>query len=149
GVSAAVAGNDHTCAIVGTTVRCWGANYVGQLGNGSTTPSLTAVTALGITSPTELSCQFQTNCALAAGTVYCWGHGSEGTCGDGGGVDRPTPVAVSLPSAAAHIWTGGQSACAVLIAGELYCWGQNHRGQLGQGDTTHRLTPVRVPMPAA
>ena len=44
GVTAAVAGGDHTCAMVnGGVVKCWGANANGELGDGTTTDRNTPV----------------------------------------------------------------------------------------------------------
>jgi serine/threonine-protein kinase len=43
GATAIAAGASFACAIQGGGVVCWGLNSFGQLGNGNTTPSDTAV----------------------------------------------------------------------------------------------------------
>jgi alpha-tubulin suppressor-like RCC1 family protein len=78
-VSSIDVGQDHTCAVSAGAVRCWGANYDGVLGNGTTTSSTSAVTATGVSGAVQVSSAGSTTCArTSAGAVYCWGSGSSG-----------------------------------------------------------------------
>jgi alpha-tubulin suppressor-like RCC1 family protein len=97
---ALTAGVDDTCAIVSqvggspNVAQCWGDNYYGELGDGTRDPSLTPVTALGLTNVTEISADENHTCATMAGSVYCWGDNAGaqvGTAGNGHVVE-PTKV---------------------------------------------------------
>jgi alpha-tubulin suppressor-like RCC1 family protein len=49
GVSQVATGGTHTCALFSAgTTACWGWNYYGELGNGTTTGSSTPVEVLGL-----------------------------------------------------------------------------------------------------
>lgn|GEM_PF-3369842 len=138
------AGADHACALVDNgAVHCWGANLLGQLGNGTTTNSLFASPVSGITDAVDISAGNSFTCAVRSdGTVWCWGNGE--SLGRGSTVDSAVPVQATGISNASAIATGNSHACAkvtLLTTAVLYCWGNNAAGQLGLGDNVDRLTP--------
>src|SRR3989475_8829922 len=95
--TAVTAGGFHTCALLQDgTVRCWGQNTFGQLGNGSILNSFTPVTVSGITTAVAVSAGGWHTCALLHdGTVRCWGRNEDGQLGNGTIIPSLTPVAVS------------------------------------------------------
>ena len=69
----------HTCAVLSDqTVRCWGYNGYGELGNGSTTASGTPVAVPGVAA-TGIAVGWAHTCAvLTDKTVECWGYSNNG-----------------------------------------------------------------------
>lgn len=128
-------------------VKCWGNGGNGELGNGGTSNSLSAVPVTGLSSGVVSVAVAEGHaCALLdTGGVKCWGYNGYGQLGDGTTTSRTTPVSVSgLTSGVAEISVGYYNSCAVLTTGAARCWGWNNQGQIGDGTTTNRSTPTAV-----
>jgi alpha-tubulin suppressor-like RCC1 family protein len=153
-------GRDHACALLDDgTVKCWGSNNAGQLGQGDTTnrgdnanemgDNLPAIplgagrTAVAIAAGRDHSCALLDN-----GTVKCWGDNSSGELGQGDTANRGDNanemgdnllvIDLGAGRTAVDIKTGWYHTCALLDDSTVKCWGNNANGQLGQGDTAYR-----------
>jgi alpha-tubulin suppressor-like RCC1 family protein len=149
------AGFQHTCAVTtGGTLRCWGANEHGQLGDDTRTDSAVPVEVKLPGPATAVAAGYVHTCAVASGEVFCWGDNTTGDLGDGTTTLRAAPAKVAgLGGVTALAAGGGENAgapgtyyghsCAIASGGTIWCWGSNDSGQLGDGTTQPRLSPVK------
>jgi alpha-tubulin suppressor-like RCC1 family protein len=146
-VSAVSVGGEHTCAIVATTVYCWGNSLYGETGLGTISTKTTYASIVknangtSFTGVSEISAGFRHTCAVKSGNVWCWGLGLQGQLGDDIlRANKTNPVQVvksdgSTLSDVTHVSSRGFHTCAMTSAGEMWCWGYNEFGQIGDGTT--------------
>ncbi len=146
-VSVVASGSEHTCALsTGGAAVCWGANFSGQLGDGTNLNRNAPANVSGLFGGVSaIAAGSEHTCAVTAGRVKCWGANSSGQLGDGTNLDRATPVSVpGLPGTVTAIAAGSAHMCALTTDGSMWCWGANFSGQLGDGTNVNRNTPVEV-----
>jgi len=135
----------HSCArLFDGSVRCWGANDSGQLGNGTASDSATPVPVPSLgTDVAEVSAGDLSTCARKTdGTLWCWGNNVSGQLGDGTTDSAFVPVQVaSLGNQVAEVSAGDLFACARKTDGTLWCWGTGFIDGAASGSS---LTPVPV-----
>ena len=150
---------NHECVVTNTgTVKCWGTNWMGNLGNDSTTDSLTPKLVSSLpSSAVQVTTGGDHSCArLANNSIACWGSnyyrqigiaGSTGTTCEGLGgriscAKRPF-IVTGLPGVPTRVVAGQEHTCVLVVGGSVACWGRNRSGQLGTTATTGCSTPDR------
>ena len=147
-----VAGKNHFCARMSDgTVRCWGEDAFGAIGeaprtDGGAPPPVRTIG--GLSGVTQISAAGATTCArLDDGTAKCWGDNRAGQLGLDGvrptydSAAHPVPTQVDLKEAVSRIDVGPRVVCAVLASGNVACWGENWQQQITQPSSS-----VSVPL---
>lgn len=165
-------GHRSACAVMeDKTLRCWGENTDGRLGDGSrdattdTQDPTTVATASGsLNNVVGVSVGQNHACAvIAGGKLWCWGSyfigqlGNDLSLNEGaewaslGNGQRPVEVVDARGSTAKflnaqHVAAGQQFTCAVRTTGTASCWGSNNNGELGTGGASNDyiIAPVNV-----
>ena len=153
GVQAIAAGNEHTCALLADgSVRCWGINHSGQIGDGTRgfsfpEPSRIPTIASGAVA---ISAGSAHTCArMSSGTVRCWGTDDWGQLGRGqvGLSLSPVFVMTNPPLIGATALTAGAdqaSSKAVSDASGRYIVFQSQASNLVANDTNGSTDVFRL-----
>jgi len=146
-VVAVAGGIAHSLALLADgTVRAWGHNGWGQLGNGTTTNSNIPVTVSGLSGIVAIAAGGYHNLALRSdGTVWTWGYNGFGELGNGSNAGLSlVPMQVSGLGSVTAISAGVFHSIALLADATVRAWGHNNEGQLGNGTTVDSALPVPV-----
>jgi alpha-tubulin suppressor-like RCC1 family protein len=144
----------HSLALLSDgTVKSWGLNDQGQLGQGGNVGQVSArpfavrdlknVRAIATGEVHSLA-------VLESGRVKSWGNNTYGQLGNGAhgdGTGADTPVDVVGLSEVRSVTGGRYNSLAVLESGKVRSWGSNYSGELGNGTSgngTESDVPVAV-----
>lgn len=148
GISGAVAiaaGGYHTLVLLADgSIRSWGLNADGQLGdvtfeNRATPVNVVGPTAIGVAGGNNHSLMLR-----ADGSIWGWGYNDQGQIGDGTNVTKTGPVPSLASSGFTSVKAGVFHSLALKEDGTAWAWGYNHYGRLGDGTQTDRWSPVQI-----
>jgi len=154
GVRMLAAGDFHTCAMFPASTWCWGANFHGQLGNGSTgEPSQPIQVAMAQPFADGL-CSFgffvlAKSYSGQQQQLWGWGEDSAGILGSGKTGATPPRLVASFP-VLNGITAGLMHACIARWddgnggPNRVHCWGDGSYGQLGGSDALSQAKPTPI-----
>jgi alpha-tubulin suppressor-like RCC1 family protein len=126
---------------------CWGRNWEGQVGDGTTTHRAVPTLVQGGIAFKSITVGERHACGLdAAGYAYCWGEGLYGALGNGSTAPLSTPTRVLGGLTFRSLASGSFHVCGIATDGLTYCWGYAYWGATGRGTGSSQQT---VPMPVA
>lgn len=144
------AGGWHSVVVcVDSTVKAFGENATGQLGNGTNTDSNVPVSS-GLTNVIAVSAggdqlEAHSMALKSDGTVWAWGSNIYGQLGNASTTNTNTPVQTLLLNNVIAIAAGGWHSVALKSDGTVWTWGWNMDGQLGDGTLSDKIIPTQVP----
>ena len=129
------------------TLWTWGANYNGQLGDGTITKKSSPVqTIAGGTNWKQVAAGHTFLTAIKTdGTLWTWGFNGDGQLGDNSVTPKSSPVqTVAGGTNWKQVAAAGSFGAAIKTDGTLWSWGLNSSGQLGDGTTDNKSSPVQT-----
>lgn len=144
-------GGWHSLAICNdSTVKGFGENATGELGDGTTTDRNTPVTVTGLSGIKAVSAggdqlEAHSLALKSNGTVWAWGSNLYGGLGNGTTTQALVPGQVLLISGITAISAGGWHSVALKNDGTVWAWGWNTDGQIGDGTFVDKTIATQVP----
>ena len=138
---------------MGGQLWVWGNNYVGKLGDNTTTHKSSPIqTIAGGTNWTSISGGYGHTAAIKAdGTLWMWGEntyygGSNGgQLGDNTTIRKSSPIqTISEGTNWSSVACGSMHTAAVKNDGTLWVWGVNFDRQLGDNTSTSKSSPIQT-----
>jgi alpha-tubulin suppressor-like RCC1 family protein len=134
-VVAAATGARHSLVLLRDgTLRAWGTNTMGQVGDGTTTDRRLPVRVVGVENAVRIVAFADFSAALLAnGTVMTWGYGGgpHGRSGPRDDTPCPTPTLVRGATGIRDISMGGEHMVALTTTGTVVTWGHQRLGERG------------------
>ncbi len=121
GTTAISLGANHTCALQGSSIACWGDNGKGQCGD--TSPGAAPRTVPGTWS--SLFASANGTCAASGATTQCWGQA----------ITMHAPAHEASLDGALAIELGPNFGCALDATHTLACFGSNSGSEFGNNST--------------
>ncbi|HRU45471.1 MAG TPA: chromosome condensation regulator RCC1, partial [Spirochaetota bacterium] len=145
-------GRDHTIALkLDGSLRAWGNNNRGQLGDCTTVNKSSPIQIGSSTDWVSVSCggEYAVGSHTVAlkldGSLWAWGYNSSGQLGDGTIENKLSPVRIGVSTDWASVSCGRDHTIALKLDGTLWTWGNNGFGQLGDGTTgSNKSSPVQI-----
>lgn len=144
------AGGWHSLAICNdSTVKTFGENATGQLGDASNEDREIPVSAIGLSGIISVSgggdqLEAHSMALKNDGTVWSWGSNLYGGLGNGNNINTNVPGQVLLLNNVTQISAGGWHSSALKNDGTVWTWGWNTDGQLGDGTLVNKIVPNQV-----
>ncbi len=129
------------------TVRCWGYNVHGELGNAANIDGKLPVQVTSLSNVRTISAGTSHSLALKSdSTVWASGDNTFGEIGDGSYTNAYVPVKLSSLSKVVAIRPGWKHSLALKSDGTVQNWGINLDGELGLGTAlpSYSNAPVQV-----
>ncbi|MEK2688323.1 Ig-like domain-containing protein [Bdellovibrio sp. GT3] len=135
------ASTGNTCGILSDkSMKCWGRNQNGQVGDGTTTQRSSPTTVSGgitwaqVATSQSWACAISDAAASPASALYCWGAAN--SFGKSGVNSSTTPLLIDDTNTYQKVSLGNNHGCAIRTDGTLICWGFNSSGQVGDASTS-------------
>ena len=137
GLARLTVGAMSKCALdSGRRAFCWGANQLGEVGDGSLIAKLSPSAVMGGRAWLTISSGGSHTCGVAeAHVAYCWGNEFRGALGNGGNefLAWTIPTEVRGGLLWNSVYASSAFSCGITTTGDAYCWGANTNGSLGNG----------------